>query len=372
MGKRIVMAVTNDLLTDQRVHRACGALTEAGYEVCVVGRRMEDSVPLCRPYATRRMKLFFRKKVWFYAEYNVRLLLRLLFSRADLFYANDTDTLPAVVSAAWLRGKKSFFDAHEMFPEVPELQGRQRVKRCWQTVERLLVPKVSGGATVCESVADYYRRYGVEMKVVRNVPVARYMTENIGREQGLIVYQGALNVGRCIDRAIDAMCYMPDCKLVIAGHGDEAERLRQYVATLAWKERIAFVGRMAPDDLARLTARASLGLCLLENRGLNYYYSLPNRLGDYVWAEVPVIASDFPEIGKVVRRYGIGTLVDETTLDKGNGKALADKMRSTIEAWSHITEAERRQKFAVAKEDMCWDREKNVLVGAINTILRQS
>ena len=100
--RRIILSVTNDLVTDQRVHRSCTALSEAGYDVTLVGRRLPDSVPVERPYKTVRMRLLFRKKAVFYAEYNLRLFLRLLFSPTDAFYANDTDSLPANYLAAVL------------------------------------------------------------------------------------------------------------------------------------------------------------------------------------------------------------------------------------------------------------------------------
>ena len=140
--RHIILSVTNDLVTDQRVHRSCTALCEAGYDVTLIGRRLPDSVPVKRQYRTIRMRLLFRKKAVFYAEYNFRLFLRLLFSRADAFYANDTDTLPANYFAAFLRRKPLFFDAHEMFPEVPELVGRPRVKHFWTRIEDYIFPNL--------------------------------------------------------------------------------------------------------------------------------------------------------------------------------------------------------------------------------------
>ena len=117
------MAVTNDLLTDQRVDRSCRALQEAGYEVTLVGRKLPTSEVLeARNYRCVRMRLMFRRSAAFYAEYNLRLLIRLLVMPADAFYANDSDTLLACRLAAGLRRKKLFFDAHELFPDVPELE----------------------------------------------------------------------------------------------------------------------------------------------------------------------------------------------------------------------------------------------------------
>ena len=170
--KRIILAVTNDLATDQRVDRTCRALTEEGWEVTLVGRKLRNSLPLeTRPYSTHRMRLVFRRSALFYAEYNLLLFLLLLFRKADCLFANDTDTLAACCLASRILRKPLVFDAHELFPEVPELAGRPRVKAIWEWVERVSLPYAKCCFTVCQSVADEYRRrYGVEMTVVRNVP----------------------------------------------------------------------------------------------------------------------------------------------------------------------------------------------------------
>ena len=165
------MAVTNDLLTDQRVDRSCRALQESGYAVTLIGRRLGHASGFghtsnevaekaldARPYRCVRMRLLFRRSALFYAEYNMRLLLKLLLMRADAFYANDSDTLPACCWAARLRGKKLLFDAHELFPDVPELVGKPRVQRVWKWVERTCLPRVDAAITVSQSVAEEYRR----------------------------------------------------------------------------------------------------------------------------------------------------------------------------------------------------------------------
>src|SRR5690606_23733455 len=108
--RRAIVCVTNDLSTDNRVHRTCTVLQELGWDVLLVGRRLPDSAPLHRPYATRRMRLLFRRGALFYAEYNLRLFLLLLTARAQLVVANDLDTLPAAHLAARLRGRRLVYD----------------------------------------------------------------------------------------------------------------------------------------------------------------------------------------------------------------------------------------------------------------------
>lgn len=378
--KRIYMAVTNDLVTDQRVDRACRALASAGYAVTLVGRRLPGSSRVGeRPYAAIRLRLLFRRSALFYAEYNLRLFFRLLRAPADAFYANDTDTLLACTWAARLRRKRLIFDAHELFPEVPELVSKPRVRAVWQHIERRCLPRVDAAFTVCQSVADEYRRrYGVDMAVVRNLPDQLPAPPDEGlRQPGLLLYQGAVNVGRGVRELVDAMEHLPACRLLVAGDGDLLDELRAYAAALPWGSRITFRGRTEPDELHRITPTAEMGFCLLEDLGLNYRFALPNRIGDFARARVPLFATGFPEIARIIGEYGIGTLADPCPHEK-SGEAyrryvadLAGSISSALDSWRRLDPAERSRRFDRAAADLCWENEKNRLLEPIDAILKE-
>ncbi len=339
---KVVMAVTNDLLTDRRVLRHAEALREGGCEVECIGRK-ELGVKARRGWR-------------FYAEYNIRLLWRLLRSRADVVWANDTDTLAACWTAAKLKGKRLVMDAHELFPEVPELIGRERVKRVWEWIERRMMPGCDGMLTVCQSIADYYKeRYGVEMVVVRNLSGGAPRFED--KEKGMMLYQGAVNKGRGVDWAIDALEWLEDCRLVVAGEGDLLEEMKEYAKAKPWAKRVEFLGRVMPEELERLTPKAEVGLVMLEDMGMSYHFALPNRIGDFVAAGVPMVVSDLPEMVAVVRKYGVGEVIEET-----GGKKLAEAVRRVMaREW-------REEDFDEARKDMDWNKEKKKLMGIVKSV----
>ena len=376
----IIVAVTNDLVTDQRVDRTCRALTADGWRVTLVGRRLPHSPELApRGYAVRRMRLLFRRSAAFYAEYNIRLFLLLLFSRADAVFSNDTDTLAACCLAARLCRRALYYDAHELFPDVPELQGRPRVQNVWKWIERKALPHVTQAFTV-------------DMTVVRNVP-DRMENGEWRMENGMphqdnnatgdmpsqfsilnsqLLYQGAVNIGRGIREMIDVLPLLPDCRLVVAGDGDLLEQMKAYAAAQPWHDRVEFLGRVQPDRLRALTAQASLGLCLLEDLGLNYRYSLPNRIADFAQAGVPVLATDFPEIRHVIEEYGTGTLVEPLPAEK-EGEAyrqylvrLAEAVRAALRHWSDMPEQEYRRRFARAADELNWQHEQKKLLASLH------
>ena len=170
-GKRIILAVSSDLVADQRVHRCAETLCRNGAEVLVVGRKLPASRPVGdRSYRVSRLRLAFRKGPLFYAGFNIRLFFFLIFRKVDLIGANDLDTLLACHLAARIRGKPLLYDSHEYFTEVPELIGREFTRKIWTGIEKRILPRVRFASTVSPSVAEAYQElYGIRMKVIRNL-----------------------------------------------------------------------------------------------------------------------------------------------------------------------------------------------------------
>lgn len=317
MKKRVILAVTNDLTGDQRVHKVAASLLKFGYDPVLIGRKLRESVPVSRNYRVKRFKLPFRKGPLFYISYNIRLLLYLLFARADIFLANDLDTLPSVYLASLIRRKKMVYDSHEYFTEVPELVHRPRIKRIWEFLEARIFPRLEFVYTVNSSIAKIYeRKYGVNVGVIRNVPVARMpepaaVSLPAGFADGpVIIYQGAVNAGRGLEEMIRAMPFMPRPRLLIVGDGDVRIQLEALVNRLDLGSRVFFAGRVPFDRLSWYTRQATMGISLEQDTGLNYRYALPNKLFDYMQAGIPVIASDLPEIRKIVEKVGFGLIID--------------------------------------------------------------
>ena len=178
----------------------------------------------------------------------------------------------------------------------------------------------------------------------------------------MLLYQGAVNKGRGVDWAIDALEWLEDCELVVAGGGDLLEEMKDYAAGKPWAERIRFLGRLMPEELERLTAKASVGLVMLEDMGLSYHFALPNRIGDFVAAGVPMVVSDLPEMSRVVREYGVGEVIEEPRDERYETrvKGLAEAVERVLaREW---TEAD----FEAARRDMDWEKEKRKLMEMVD------
>ena len=364
--RRVVISVTNDLVTDQRVNRIATTLHNNGYEVLAVGHKLKASRRVQRPYKTKLFCLIFNRKMFFYAEYNIRLFFFLLFVRADIFLSNDTDTLPANYLASRIRRKKLVFDSHEMFPEVPEIVGRNMVKKVWTRIENLFFPKLKNCYTVCQSIADVYnQRYGINMQVIRNISIYKPAENQEKRlhvpDKKILLYQGAVNVGRGIEWTIDAMPYIDNAIFYVAGDGDILQQLQSYVAEKQLNDKVIFLGRIPFEELHAYTVSADLGISLLENKGLNYYYSLPNRIFDFMHAQVPIIATDFPEIHKVVAGSGTGVLIDNHAPEP-----LAHAIQAALTEWED--KPEKSAVFDAACKQYNWETEEKKLLMIFETL----
>jgi glycosyltransferase involved in cell wall biosynthesis len=362
--KKVSLSVINDLVTDNRVHKVATSLQNMGFEPVLIGRILPESHPVERAYPTRRMKLFFRKGSLFYFEYNLRLFCCLLRLKIDVFVANDLDTLPANYLASRISRKPLVYDSHEYFTEVPELVNRPWVKAIWTRIEKILVPKVDAAYTVCESIAEVYRdKYGVDFKVVRNLPVrtasvnthpmtqSHRMSSNTPK---IILYQGALNLGRGLEDTIKAMQFIEGAELWLAGDGDLTQKLKELTISLKLESKVKFLGRLPLQELNEVTRKADLGISLEEDLGLNYRFALPNKLFDYIQAGVPVLVSNLPEMRRVVESFQIGTYIEFDKRDQ-----LAEVIREAL------FNDEKRQVWAknlsLAAEVLHWEHEENVL-----------
>jgi len=314
--KRIICTVSNDLTYDQRMIRICTTLAENGYDVLLAGRELPDSQPFAKQlFSQKRFKLRFNHGKLFYLELNLRLFFFLLFAKHDLVYAVDLDTLMAGRMATWLRGKICVYDAHEYFTEVPELAGRSFSKKIWETVARIFIPSVKYAITVGECLAEVFeQRYGVHFTVIRNMPLVQNYEKQTG-ESGpfIVIYQGALNDGRGLEESILAMKLLENAELWICGEGDLSAQLRELMAENGLQQKVKFLGKLPPAELSRLTIQADLGLNLLKNKGLNYYYSLANKAFDYVQAGLPSLGMAFPEYLQLNEKHGVFELLDELT-----------------------------------------------------------
>jgi glycosyltransferase involved in cell wall biosynthesis len=361
--KRIYFTVTNDLSFDQRMHRICGSLAEAGFNVILVGRQLATSLPLQpKSFRQKRISCFFNKGFLFYAEYNLRLFFFLLNKKMDAICAIDLDTILPCLFISKLKGIPRVYDAHEYFTELKEVRTRPLVKKVWLSIERFAVPQYHYGYTVSDGLAEAFRKkYQRDYKVIRNLPVLKELLPG-KKENKFLLFQGAVNEARGFEYLIPAMKSV-NYKLVICGDGNFMAQLRELIRQHNVADKVELTGMLLPEELRSFAQKATLGIGLAEREGLNQFLALPNKFFEYMHAGLPQIAMNYPEYKKINDQFRVAGLLDGLSVEE-----ISAAVNHLMENNAVLNEL--YQNCLEARTIYCWQREEKELIKFYQSIFK--
>ena len=369
--KKIIVSVINDLVTDQRVARTCSVLFELNYQILLVGREQKTSKPIeKRDYDCKRMKLLFEQGPQFYLFFNIRLFLILLFNKADVLLANDLDTLLPNYLVSKLKGIPLIYDSHEIFCEVPELQSNTIKKKMWEALESWIVPKLKYCITVNQSIANYFtNKYKVPFIFVRNIPNYNKIIKlksrtdlNLPLSKKIVILQGAgINMQRGAEELVEAFKYLDESYLLlIIGSGDVIKQLKSNVVKFELQNKVNFIDKIPASELRHYTSVSNLGVTIDKNSNLNYHFSLPNKVFDYMHAGIPILASKLPEIEHLISKYHVGICIENH-----EPQHIAHKISSFLNSNYYL---EYKSNTIIAAIENNWETEKQKLVNLLNLL----
>ena len=124
-------------------------------------------------------------------------------------------------------------------------------------------------------------------------------------------------------------------------------------------DRVIFKPKMPFVELRQYTMNADLGLALDKDTNLNYRFSLPNKLFDYIHSRIPVLASDLPEIKEIIEKYDIGFFIPNHT-----PQAIAETVNRIFENKSRYQTV--KLNTGKAGKELSWENEEIKLLNVIN------
>ncbi len=342
--------------------RICSSLSRAGYSVVLVGRKRNGSAAL-RPmtFQQKRLPSWFQKGKLFYAEYNLRLFLYLLLKKMDCICAIDLDTILPCLFISKIKKIKRVYDAHELFCEMKEIITRPAIYKMWKQIEQYALPKFESCYTVNLPIADEFTKmYGVQYKVIRNIPVLQPFKE-ISKTSKFILYQGAVNEGRCFEKLVPAMKEV-DCQLIVCGDGNFMQQAQNLVKQNALESKVIFKGNIPPDEMRMITEQAYIGLNLVENNGLSNYLSLANKFFDYIHAGIPQLCAGFPAYKEINDNAEVALLITEM-----EPKNIAASLNNLLQ--NEVLYQELRANCMKAREIYNWQTEEIILLDFYKNLL---
>ena len=262
------------------------------------------------------LNTFFKRSIFFYAELNCRIFIKLLSLDFDIISSVDIDTLPACYLASKVKSRKIIFDAHEIFHEVPELKGKRLRRFIWKNLSFLLFNRIKHKYTVNLSLKDRFKKdFNADFEVIRNMPSLQSIDKIPQLANKRLVYLGVINQGRGVELAIKALPKLEGYTLDIIGQGDLYEDMQLLCAKLNLQDRVNFHGYVAPDKIFQLLSQMSIALNVLDPSSDNYKYSLANKFFDYIHAGLPSINMRFIEYENINDSFQLSQLIDNYSVE---------------------------------------------------------
>lgn len=256
---------------------------------------------------------------FFYAKYFFIATRELLKFNPDFIFAEDLYSLPISIIFGKLKKNKVVYDSREIYSHIGGLSKKILLQNFLSSIEKIFISKVNVVVTTGELDAEYLKNK-YEMKniiVIRNLPLYKTPQNPINYNQlfnlqskKILIYQGVILHGRGLKIIFEIMKYLNDYVLIILGDGDHLEFYKNLALKLKIEKQVFFLGRIPQENLINYTAGADLGLSLIENISLSYYYALPNKLFEYIMAGVPSIVSNLPQMKEIVEKYNVGKVVE--------------------------------------------------------------
>lgn len=365
---KVASLIFNPFVNDSRVLKEALSLQTHDYDVTVIAHGDESlkDDEIVNGFKVKRLGYLNRKitknkfaKLGAYLDYIKKAVS---YSKEfDILHCNDLNTLPiaVIIKKYFNKNVKIMYDAHEYETEMKGMQGTQKYLIKW--LERDFIKYADKVITVSDSIANEYARlYDIpKPELVLNAPPYRKIvkkdifrdTLGIVKDQTIFLYQGGLSPGRGIEILLEAFKDSEhNSVIVFMGSGPLEHVVKEHVKNY---NTIFFHEAVSHDVLLDYTCSADYGILFYENNCLNHYYCSPNKMFEYLMAEIPVIASNLFEMKRLIQENTIGVVARENS---------PDGLREAIKEAVMIDKSLLGNNIKKVKEMYNWEEQEKVLL----------
>ncbi|WP_436881646.1 glycosyltransferase [Mammaliicoccus sciuri] len=348
-------------------------LVVAGVQVVIIPSLFYISFTLMAAYllslvVAAGMIKFKKIRKWFInGAIITRMIVKGYIQNADIYHANDLNTLPQAIVCSKLRLKPKplIYDSHEVQSDRTGYNPKT-IKRIesfmLKFVDQMIVENHTR-AKYNEDIYGFYPKtlynYSEKYNIEEKPQINLHKKIGINEDEKILLYQGGLQQGRGLELLIEAMDEIEEGHLLFIGGGKLTQPLKKQAEASKQADRIHFLDKVPFQELPSYTREAYLGFQVLQNICFNHYSASSNKLFEYMMAHVPVISCDFPEIKKVVEETNTGLVVDSH-----NASEIANAVNQLVKDTSLRNQLSENTKQA--KEIYNWNNEKSKLLEVYN------
>lgn len=367
--KKVLITFLGNIDYDTRCNNLFNSLSDKGYDVEFIGFDW-----LTENFSTIKGKKSIYKlskkplSLFFYLKFYFILKLKLLTKKYDIIFAEDLYCLPVCVIIGKIQKAKVIYDCRELFGFLAGLKNKKLLQKFWSIIERLFIKKADLILTTGEMDSEFIRKqYNIQNDlVIRNLPLYKksqspvnyYSLLGIDKSKKVLLYQGVVLHGRGLKMIFEFLRTSEDFVLVVLGGGEMLDYYKQLSEQMSLQNKVFFIGKIPQDKLIDYTAGAFAGLSLIENVSLSYYYALPNKLFEYIMAEIPVIATNLPQMKKIIDTFKTGFSIDENNL--AQLKEILTILKEDEKSYNQI-----KLNCKKASEELNWDDEITKLISVL-------
>ena len=234
-------------------------------------------------------------------------------SGADVFHASDWATLAVACEAKRKTGTPVVFDNDEYWPLF------EQSNRLWllffspliKYVLHKYAAEVDASITVSRPIADRYKQeYGLESILIYNVPEYEAVPEHPTDPQHIrLIHHGSALRNRHLETMIEAVPLLDSrftLDLMLAysepGYLDELKALAARTAP----DRIFFRDPVTMNEVVQSISDCDIGLCYMAPTTYTWLMTLPNKLFEFIVAELAVFSGPSPAMAEIVRDFKVG------------------------------------------------------------------
>lgn len=253
--------------------------------------------------------------------------------KPDIVHFHDPECL-LIALPLKLIGLKVIYDAHEDVPR--QIATKHWIPRwirpflafLFELFENFVARRIDGVVCSTDHIKRRFLQVSKRAEAIKNFPILEeFIDLPIEKsDTRTLCYIGAITRERGILEVLDALQYVKDVKLIMAGpfqsHAFEEELNKHRF----WNN-VEYRGVVGRREIAQILAESNVGLVTLLNSP-NQIESLPVKMFEYMASGTPFIASNFPLWKEIILRSNGGICVDPSSpedIANAMNKLLSDQ-----------------------------------------------